>query len=372
MANLHGTLPDTLKETQSICGDLLPPLLLSTTWPTVPGPPGLTLAAFASRGYVRSSGPDLIYVNQPAVTVTVGSAAGLYWLALHRDTHSAVSGWTRRPGSHYLTQQAATQPAHPDGGLVFGYATVAGGVITAVTAPLDGFVTLDQAWRSFIGLGTMAQQNAPNVAITGGTALGLSHVTIGAATHAAAALEAVGLINCSGFRMFTLAGDNYSAYYSNLTAAGGSTRYFLNGAGDAPSILMGNVAILSSNTSSYQLHVNGSAGTPGGAWINSTSFARLKQRIRPLTNALATLLRLRGRQWEWTPDQPDLEAQMPGTQTGLVMEEVAAVRPEWITRDATGTPQGYAERGLSALVVEALRELTARVEALETRLAPPV
>jgi len=40
----------------------------------------------------------LVYVTQPAVTLTLTNTNGLHWLALHRDTSSAVAGWTRRSG----------------------------------------------------------------------------------------------------------------------------------------------------------------------------------------------------------------------------------------------------------------------------------
>src|SRR5262245_9026847 len=167
MSNSHAR-PDMFAELMAWGGDLLPPVILATN-PVVPAS-SMTLAPFATTGYVRgASGTQLTYVDQPAASVTLTGAAGTYWVALMRDMVSAVSGWTRRVGSHYVWQSAASQPANPDGGLVFCQVTVTT-VIIAVT-PLASVTPLANGWRTHLGLGTMAQQNANAVAITGGTAV---------------------------------------------------------------------------------------------------------------------------------------------------------------------------------------------------------
>ena len=97
-----------------------------------------TLAAFACNAYVLSNS-QLLYVTQAATAVgPLSSGDGTYWLAIHKDTSTAVGGWTRQTGSHYLWQKNAIEPASPTGGLVFQEVTVAGGAITAV---------IDKRWR---------------------------------------------------------------------------------------------------------------------------------------------------------------------------------------------------------------------------------
>ena len=131
MSNTH-LVPDLHYETQAVDGDLLPSAVLSTTFPPVPVS-SMTLAAFPTQAYVRVGSPiRLVYVNQPAAAVTLTGADGAYWLACHADTHSAVSGWARVPGTHYAWRASATRPAEPDGTLLLAQVTVAGGVITAV------------------------------------------------------------------------------------------------------------------------------------------------------------------------------------------------------------------------------------------------
>lgn len=124
-----------MQEMMARDNDLLPPLILSTTWPSVPAPPSLTLAAFPTRGYVRDS-THLVYVNQPTAPVTLSGADGTFWLAIHRDLSTPVSLWSRQPGTHYLWQRSGARPGDPPGGLLFAEVTVAGGVITVVTPTL--------------------------------------------------------------------------------------------------------------------------------------------------------------------------------------------------------------------------------------------
>lgn len=128
-ANTHAN--PNLPELGAWFGDGFPAYVVSGCLPTVPGA-SLTLAAFACAGYVDGAAGDLVYTSQAAATVTLANTNGEHWLALHRDTSTAVGGWTRRAGSHYLFQQAATLPAEPSGGLIVARVTVAASVITAV------------------------------------------------------------------------------------------------------------------------------------------------------------------------------------------------------------------------------------------------
>lgn len=104
----------------------------------------------------------------------------------------------------------------------------------------------------------------------------------------------------------------------------------------------------------------------GGPWGDSNSSITLKANVRPIVDALARLLALQGRSWEWRPEETALEAQLPGTQTGFVIEEVAEARPEWITDGPDGRP-ALMIRGFEAMCVEAVRTLLQRIEALEQR-----
>jgi hypothetical protein len=114
------------------------------------------------------------------------------------------------------------------------------------------------------------------------------------------------------------------------------------------------------------LLVTASASKPGGGAWTSSSDARLKRKIEPLTGALSRLLQLRGISFEWK--EPEQMGGLTGPQIGLVAQEVEAVFSTWVGTD----PDGYKTvtiRGFEALAVEALRELTAKIDALQTCVA---
>ncbi|MHC4621946.1 MAG: pectate lyase family protein [Planctomycetota bacterium] len=91
------------------------------------------MAAFACTAFVReSSTPErLIPVVQGAAAVTIADATPT-WLAIHYDLDTVPAGWTRQAPTHYIYISQATQPADPDGAMVFAKVTVAGSVITVI------------------------------------------------------------------------------------------------------------------------------------------------------------------------------------------------------------------------------------------------
>ena len=240
MANSH-IQPSMMAETQAICGDLLAPAILATSLVT-PGS-GMTLPAFATYGYVRNGSPTrLVYVHQAAAAVTLAGSPGAYWLALMHDTYSDVAAWTRQAGTHYCWQAAATQPADPPGGLVMAGVTVAGAHITAVDPNLNYPATK-------VAYGGSNGQLAFSSALTwNGVAL---HVggTVESRVHAT----------------YDYAGDNAVAFYSTLNAAGGTSRWFLYGAGTAASHLGGTLTVNGATTLASTLVVSGAVGIQRGS-----------------------------------------------------------------------------------------------------------
>jgi hypothetical protein len=126
----------------------------------------------------------------------------------------------------------------------------------------------------------------------------------------------------------------------------------------------GNVGI-GTSTPSYKLHVNGSvAGV--GAYVN-LSDARFKKNITPLTNALETVLGLRGVSFEWRAEEhPELDFE-PGRQVGLVAQEVAKVLPEAVSQDSEGTC-ALAYSKVVPVLVEAINEQQAALQTKEAEL----
>jgi hypothetical protein len=131
----------------------------------------------------------------------------------------------------------------------------------------------------------------------------------------------------------------------------------------------GNVGI---NTPSpqFMLHVNGTAGKPGGGSWSTASDERLKKNIEPINDALETMLKLRGRTFEYR--DPDRVNELPGRHTGMVAQEVEQIFPEWVDEAKDGYKR-VTYRGFEALTVEAIRDLRrekdAQIAALEKEVA---
>jgi hypothetical protein len=121
-------------------------------------------------------------------------------------------------------------------------------------------------------------------------------------------------------------------------------------------ILVNGPTIMSAS-SGVVLSVDGNAAKPGGGSWSVLSDRQLKTSIEDLGPAvLDQLLSLKGYTYEYTQSALETKMVLPGRQTGLIAQEVQQVFPEWVDTD----DDGYlfiTERGLTAILVEAMREL---------------
>jgi len=82
---------------------------------------------------------------------------------------------------------------------------------------------------------------------------------------------------------------------------------------------------------------------------------------------MALVRRLRGVSWTW---REDAQSEHSGRDMGVIAQEVEEVFPELVTTDEQGNKMvNYA--GLIAPLIEAVKELDARVEALEQERCGP-
>jgi endosialidase-like protein len=374
MGNTHN-VPDFASELQSTTGDLLPACVVSTSWPTIPVPPSLTLSAFATKAYVRN-GIQLIYVEQGAHSVVLVGGDGQYWLAISEDTFSSMSGWNRTPGTFYLWRLSATRPPDVDGLLVFLSVTVSGGAITAVT-PASG-VTRAEALRALSGLGTMATQDASAVAISGGTATFSALTTqgdlyvqghIGVGTGPNAAYDLL-VQNAGRFQTSAEVGGNLGLG-TTPQAAGFERVHMLY-----PQAAGGLLCTPSAGGTAYPIIFrNGAGGTVGhisvtdtGTAYNTLSDVRLKHAIATLTDALDRVRALRPVAFRWNADDS------PGI--GFLAHELQQTIPEAVTGepdavndDGSIRPQGVDHSKLVPWLTAAVQDLAAQVPALTARIA---
>lgn len=115
---------------------------------------------------------------------------------------------------------------------------------------------------------------------------------------------------------------------------------------------------LASITLSNVLLINGNAAKPGGGLWAALSDQRAKADIAPMNGTLDRLLSLHGYTFRYTDQALAQGGALPGTQVGLMAQEVQRVFPDWVYTDHLGR-LNVAERGITALMVEALRDLRA-------------
>lgn len=115
----------------------------------------------------------------------------------------------------------------------------------------------------------------------------------------------------------------------------------------------------------YTLHVNGSAYSSGG-W--SGSDVRFKKNIAPIENGLTTLLALRGVSFDWRNGEFSDRTFPEKREIGFIAQEVEEHLPEVVNTDFEGYKAISYEK-VTALLVEAIKELNGKVEALEKELA---
>ena len=149
-ATSHGTTDPTAELYASIGDTAIPFIVSQSCLPAVPGGGGsLTFGSFSCSLYARDSTltvPRMFYITQPSIGLgPLNAGDGTYWFGMHRDVSTALGGWTRQTGTHYLWQKNASQPANPAGGLVAAQITVSGGKITAIVPTVSSSSTRSPA-----------------------------------------------------------------------------------------------------------------------------------------------------------------------------------------------------------------------------------
>jgi hypothetical protein len=98
----------------------------------------------------------------------------------------------------------------------------------------------------------------------------------------------------------------------------------------------------------------------------STSDRRLKENITPIANALDKVKSLTGVEFDWKEETKGVHG-YEGHDVGVIAQEVQAVLPEAIRTNESGYLSVRYEK-MIALLIEANKELAARVEELEKKL----
>lgn len=157
----------------------------------------------------------------------------------------------------------------------------------------------------------------------------------------------------------------YARFFNNssnlLIQSGGITCVTFSGANSTFSgtVATGsNLAVTGTITASSNIT---SSGTVTGAEVTATSDVALKENITTISDALATVDKLRGVDFTWKDGGKN--------GTGLIAQEVESVVPEAVLDVTTNdeTTKTIAYGNLTGVLVEAIKDLKKKVEALEAK-----
>ena len=159
--------------------------------------------------------------------------------------------------------------------------------------------------------------------------------------------------------------NTYTAIKSTIDVSdgnGGSYRPWLvsqefhaDGSGNQ----FGTIRVNSTNGAAFvNINDNNSGNIDISGSLNQSSDARLKKNVSTLTSGLSIVHKLRGVRYNWKDES------RPENKIGFIAQEVEAVLPELVhTRENGFKGVNYAE--MTAVLVEAVKELSAEVEALK-------
>ena len=129
----------------------------------------------------------------------------------------------------------------------------------------------------------------------------------------------------------------------------------------SPALFMGRSDVVGTNVLQFQVQADGDVFSRTNSY---TSDARLKTNIQQLSGCLESIKALRGTSFNFISDDANT------THYGLIAQEVETVLPDLIKERDTGLEfplKTLNSNGLIPVLIEAVKELAARVEALEAQ-----
>lgn len=285
---------------------------------------------------VRNGAPSAAFAANTAGWAGIGKASPITSLA---SEAFGVANKTGNTGYNGLIVDSAATTGAP----YYGY---------SVGGSLRAFTYVDNASNFLLstdsGFPFMVQGSSGNVGL--GT------------TNPQARLHNTGTTRLDGVVQFGSTGQNGNTMtLQRLDGTPNQCGLVLNIA-PASSPNLASFNIYRNGASVYFLQLDGTASKPGGGAWAALCDERTKSDIQPLTGTLDRLLKLKGHSYSYKSEFVEKGRALPGTQIGLVAQEVETVFPDWVTTGADGMKQ-VTERSTTALMVEALRDLRTEKDA---------
>lgn len=188
---------------------------------------------------------------------------------------------------------------------------------------------------------------------TGGAFTG--YITLPANPTSSAHAATKAYVDAADALKMPIAGGTFGGVIMASEVRGGEANAYLSIAYSTGS---GGVGFLNVPSKSWTFsNATGNASCPsGGSWVDSSD-ERLKTEIETVSDALAKLRQMRGVTFKWISDGRPA--------TGVIAQEIQAVVPEAVIADGPEGRLGVAYNMLTGVLIEAVKELAERVEALE-------
>ena len=159
---------------------------------------------------------------------------------------------------------------------------------------------------------------------------------------------------------------NAANMYGSTSASGTLTIRGTSSATKATASILMTDNVTSSSTGTGTLVVTGGVGVSGqvtcgtlsATTITETSSIALKENVKPIENALESVLMLMGVIYDRKDGSSYNEA-------GLIAEQVNEVLPDLVTKDETGKPLGIKYTKLTAYLIESIKELKQEILSLK-------
>jgi hypothetical protein len=286
----------------------------------------------------------------PSAAITVNGAflrAGSTMIGSNSNTHVNL-GVTSTTGSTTSDYSYATVGGGKNNNASYSYATVGGGVYNTASG-----------LYATVGGGSSNTASGANATVEGGfmnTALG-DYATVGGGRYNVAGGDYSWAGGCrmklssNAHRTFVWGYETQTSYIDTADAF----LIFPNYTGATGKVGIG------TSTPTRKLFVNGDAGGTS-AW-NNDSDERLKKNIMPIKRALEKVTGLQGVQFEWR----DTTNHEEGIRIGFIAQQVKDVLPEVVDKKGEYYSMQYAP--ITALLVEAIKEMKAENDALKARIS---
>lgn len=353
-----------------------------------------------------NNSPSYAYANNIGVQANayanlVGQGANNYMITIQNGSNVAVgqgantyanlvggAANTNAGNATYLTIGTVPSDRVGPGSYtgITGVGTLTVGTWNAGTIPvLYGGTggTTQSAARTNLGLGAISTQSNASVNITGGSITGITDITLAdGGTGASLAGVAGGIVwSTSGTMAISAQGQPNQVLISNgSTAPSWSNQSSLQvgyataagSAGTAGTVTTAAQPSITSVGTLTSLAVSGAITAGGDITAFSGSDKRLKTNILKIDNALSKVNKINGITYDWTEEalkSRKTEEELFGRrrESGVIAQEIEEVLPEVVMDRDDGYKAVRYER-LVPLLIEAIKELTAKVEMLESKI----